>query len=69
MLLLLGGPGVVVLRSGGWLGYLVYAVYIVAVLALFDRSRDYWVRRGRAEIWFDLSVAAAGLLFGLIFPL
>jgi uncharacterized membrane protein len=67
LLLLLGGPGVLVLRGGGWFEYLLYVVYILATLFLFDRGRERWRSGGRAAIWFDLIAAAAGLLFCAIF--
>jgi len=67
LLLLLGGPGIVVLRGGGWPGYLLYSVYILVSLALFDRARDRWRTSGRAVIWFDLAAAAVGTLFCLLF--
>ena len=69
LLLLLGGPGVLVLREGGWVGYLVYAAYILATLALFDRIRDRWRAGDRPAIWFDLAAAGVGSLFCVLFLL
>lgn len=67
LLFVLGAPGVLVLRGGGWFGYLLHTVYILATLALFDLTRDRWRSQGRAVIWFDLGTAGAGLLFCGIF--
>lgn len=67
LLVLLGGPGVLALRSGGWFGYVLFSAYILATLVLFDRARDRWRRLGRAAIWFDLSAAGLGLIFCALF--
>lgn len=67
LLLLLGGPGVLALRSGGWFGYVLFAAYILVMLALFDRARDRWRRLGKAAIWFDLSAVGVGLIFCALF--